>query len=441
MLKTRKYERYSIDSESGKVLPDAAGNLFIENHFQWNSDELKVLHMGVDTVKQLYGGVPDKARFDEIQAIYDQGYGGTIELMTSDGVFNTFLVGSGGKGGYRFSIQNAEIGVVILFSSIYVPKIDEDKPESPHNVSNLKIELSPHLILAKTPDDIQQFTDVLAKQFMTQIKPSGIAVHLCADIQGVEIPDDFDLQLTTRTRRIVSRTGLSEINFPLMASKYGAGQSFLFGRADSVQFALYRKDIQAKENDKMHLWGAVWSEALDRHLEPAYDREAPVWRIELRFHHTAIDELARDKDLEIKTFEGVSKLLLSFWQYGLDKCYRWDHNHLFIHPAWQYLIELNTVFTNNGLVFSRRVKKQPGEGNQKNVALAIGNMLSIYARNKFPIRYAMTSLKKSGIWRDILGYYALKTGIYDNEGDLVHMIREDIEAKLTRKRIGRGLAA
>lgn len=331
--------------------------------------------------------------------------------------------------------------MVILFSSIYAKKVDDTATEAQHNVSNLKIELSPHLIMMNTPEQLQAFSDVLAKQFLTQIKPSGIAVHLCADIQGIDIPTDFDLQLTTRTRRTISRTGLSEFNIPLMASKYGAAQSFLFGRADSVQFAIYRKDIQAKETDKMHLWGPVWSSALDRHLEPIYDREQPVWRIELRFHHTAIDELARDKGIEIKTFIDAIKHLGGFWRYGLEKCYRWDHNPLFIHPAWQYLIELKTVFVNDGFVFLRRVKKQPGECNQKNVALAMGNLLSIYARNKYPLRYAMKSLTNSGIWRDIVRYYELKTGIFDDENALMAVLRDDIDHKLEYKRIRLGMAA
>lgn len=175
--------------------------------------------------------------------------------------------------------------------------------------------------------------DNLAKSLLTQVIHSGVAVHLCCDFQGVDIPDDFDRQLTTKTRRKISRTGISELDIPLMASKYGAAQSFLFGSPGSVQFAVYRKDIQAKEQDKMHIWGTIWSEALDRHLEPAYDRELPVWRVELRFHHTVIDELARDKDLTIKSYIEAIDHLTGFWRYGLERCYRWDMNHLYIQPA------------------------------------------------------------------------------------------------------------
>ncbi|TAL42070.1 MAG: hypothetical protein EPN89_18105 [Methylovulum sp.] len=435
MKKTKFHDRYTVDFETvlkGNV-EDAQGNLFISDGFQWNSDTMKILHSGVDTIKQLYSGLIERDMLAQIQAVYDRGYGGFVELLSLDGEIVPFMVSSGRKGGYKFTLLNQELGVVILLGSTYV--------KDDLNGSHLKIELSPHLIMNNTSEYLQSLMDNFAKSLLTQVLPSGVALHLCCDFQGVDIPDDLDRQLTTRTRRTISRTGLSEIDIPLMASKYGASQSFLFGRADSVQFAVYRKDIQAKEQDKTHIWHVKWSEAGDRHFELAYNPELPVWRVELRFHHTAIDELGRDKDLTIKTFMDAVTHLTGFWRYGLDNCYRWDMNHRYIHPAWQYLIESVFIPKNTGFIFTRRLKKLPGEGNQKNIALAYGNLLSIYARNRFPVKYVMRSLRDSGMWRDLFKYWQQKTGLFDDDRDVIAIIMQDVENKLKQRRIGYGIAA
>ncbi|MDO9104754.1 MAG: hypothetical protein Q7U57_07310 [Methylovulum sp.] len=435
MKKTKFHDRYTLDFQHVKAgnCEDPSGNLFISDDYQWNSDNLKVLHSGVDTIKQLYSGLIEREMWELIQAAFDRGHGEFIELIAPTGEIIPFMVTSGRKGGYKFTLLNQELGVVILIGSNYC--------KHDLNGSHLKIELSPHLIINSTSEHLQSLMDHYAKALMTQVLPTGVAVHLCCDIQGVDIPEDFDRQLTTRTRRTISRTGISEINLPLMASKYGAAQSFLFGRADSVQFAVYRKDIQAKEQDKTHIWTALWQESLDRHLNPAYNPECPVWRIELRFHHTAIDELGRDKGLEIKSYLQAIQHLTGFWRYGLENCYRWDMNHRYIHPAWQYLIQSVFIPENTGFIFTRRLKKLPGEGNQKNIALAYGNLLSIYARNRFPASYAMRSLRDSGMWRDLYKYWQQKTGIYDDERDVIAIIMKDVENKLKQRRIGYGMAA
>ena len=42
------------------------------------------------------------------------------------------------------------------------------------------------------------------------------------------------------------------------------------------------------------------------------------------------------------------------------------------------------------------------------MALAIGNLVSIYARNRFSVTYAWKALQQSGIFEDILGYYRFR---------------------------------
>ncbi len=435
MKATQFHTRYTINLETLKngVVEDSQGNLFASEEFQWNADEMSILHSGVDTIKQLYSGLMDMDMLTDITRVFDSGFGQFIDLPDADGLLTPFMVTSGRKGGYRFILINNEIGITILVQNTKV------KPEL--NGSHIKIELSPHYIINHSASDVQNIMDHYANQIIYQTKHAGTAVHLCTDFQGIEIPHDFDRQLTSRSRRVVSRTGLSEIDIPLLASRYGEAQSFLFGRASSLQFALYRKDIQAKECDKMHLWGQIWNDATDRHLEPSYAPDKPVWRAELRFHHSVIQELGRDKGLELNSYLDVSTMLSELWRYGLQNSYRWDMNTKYIHPSWQFLIESVFIPSNQGFVFTRRIKKTPGEGNQKNIGLAYGNLLSIYARNRFTLDYCMQCLKKSGLWQDLSRYWAHKTGLYDESHLIEHFIREDVERKLKIKRIGYGIAA
>jgi hypothetical protein len=430
---SKLFDRF-FRNDNGELEANPNGNIFLKNKTQWNSDQVRVLHAGVDTVKQLYGGLIDQEVYQQIKDRFAVGYGQFIDLIGAGGERVPFMVSSGKKGGYRYTLLNQDLGFIILIGSVYA--------QENLNASHMKIELSPHLIHNHSVDELQKMMDGYAKQLMTQVQPVGVALHLCCDIQGFEVPNDLDRLLTTKTRRKTSISGISDFNLATNAAKYGANETFLFGRADQLQFCVYRKDIEAKVKDKMHFWGQIWGNACDSDLEPVYKDDEPVWRFEMRFHHTIIDELAREQDIEILSFSQAMSYIRGLWQYAMLKSYRLDLSKDMIHPAWQFMAESIHVRANeHAPIFTKRAKKKPGEGNQKNVCLAYGNLISIYARNRYPARYALRCLRESGIWRDLFRYFERKHGIFDDISMVSALIMRDVEQRLKIKTVGFGIAA
>lgn len=441
------FKRFSRN-ESGELVENPFGNLFRRNKLEWNSNQVSVLHAGVDTVKQLYQGLIDQEVFQQIKDRFAVGFGQFIDLEGFDvrnrgndqlkairnGEKIPFMVSSGKKGGYRFILKNIDLGVIILVGSVYAGETQIS--------THLKIELSPHLLFSTGVKELQAMMDGFAKQLMPNFAHSGVALHLCCDVQGFDVPNDLDRQLTTKARRKMAITGMTEFNIANNSARYGNSETFLFGRADQLQFCVYRKDIEAKNNDKMHFWGQVWGDAMNADLEPVYRPDEPVWRFEQRFHHTVIDELAREQGLEIKTFEQSMRFIRGLWQYAMLNSYRLDMAKGMIDPFWQFLAESVHVRTNeHAPIFTKRAKKKPGEGNEKNVCLAYGNLISIYARNRYPSRYALRCLRESGIWRDLFRYFERKHGIFDDSSMVSALIMKDVEERLKIKTVGFGIAA
>lgn len=81
------------------------GELFVTSEGVWNSKEVDVLHNGVDTVKQLYSGLVIMDQFQNIQNAYDS----MLDEVEIDG--SLWRLGSGRRGGYRYSLNSRERGV------------------------------------------------------------------------------------------------------------------------------------------------------------------------------------------------------------------------------------------------------------------------------------------------------------------------------------------
>ncbi|WP_353573142.1 hypothetical protein, partial [Candidatus Albibeggiatoa sp. nov. BB20] len=64
-----------------------------------------ILHQGVDTIKQLYKGVPIFKTFIGIEQKYKSEIGAIVNIQTSTGNYD-FILGSGGKSGYTYRLQN-----------------------------------------------------------------------------------------------------------------------------------------------------------------------------------------------------------------------------------------------------------------------------------------------------------------------------------------------
>jgi hypothetical protein len=223
-----------------------------------------------------------------------------------------------------------------------------------------------------------------------------------------------------------------------VAQIFGRGQSFLFGSPAGLQCAVYRKDIQAVETDKLHFWRARWETAttVTSWPETCYKPDLAVWRLEMRFHHTVIQEFAYGTGLSLNSFLQVSEHLTGLWRYALNN-FRLDQTSTYIRPEWQYLIQsVNFVHSPPHCLY-KRAKKKPGELNGRSLAIAFGGLTSVYARNGFSFEYALKCLTESGIYRDLINYYGFKElgqGFSDVEGSavVVDLFRRKLEQKKLR---------
>ncbi|MDR2093229.1 MAG: hypothetical protein LBP58_07950 [Azoarcus sp.] len=403
----KRWNRYSRVSLADNKT-DAGGRLFLSGLGQVDLSRVHVLHSGLDTVRQLYTGTLQPDVLAEVSRIYNDGFGECLELGG-----HVWLLGSGGKSGYQYRLQNSDLGLIVFLKSRYVDVLQEG--------SHVKIECSPHWLYPRGIEAMGAELDALAKVFLTGLRPSGCAVHLCCDIQGWGPGADFLDRLVTRARRFVSHRSSKVVYVDTgeIATSYNEGQSYLLGSASSVQMAVYRKDIQAKVMDKLDFWRNIWSQACGVDFtDTLYDETMPVWRVEFRFHHSVLADFGRGAASQMEygfTVEqerwshitGVSGHLQGLWSYGLTN-FRLElvgeGVGRYLDPVWQLLLEDIMHSAPVGDIFYKRVKKTPGVGSEKNLMLAVGNLLSLYARHGFSVDYSMQCLKGCGIYDDLYNY-------------------------------------
>lgn len=400
---TKRWERYSVNSLA-RGERAIAGRLFMSEAGMIDLSNVHILHSGLDTIKQLYAGSLKKPVLVDIERVYDEGFGECVELAG-----RIWLVGSGGASGYQYRLQNSDIGLILFVKSRYAER-DQD-------YSHLKIECSPHWIKDRTTADMRRELDELAVCLLDKSETNGCAVHLCVDVQGWEPPANFADALVTHARRVRTHSAGNVVYMDMgeVASKFDRGQSYLAGSASSVQLAVYRKDVQARAIDKLDFWRTIWRKACgDSFDEPAYDESKPVWRVELRFHHSVLVEFGlgeyenfkfgTDPRKACSRIDGVARRAQGLWKYGLDS-FRLEHGAAscprLLDPVWQMLHDDVRFIEPMLSVEYRRVRKTPGDGNERNIGLAFGNMLSIFARNRVTPQTAWECLRQSGIYDDI----------------------------------------
>ncbi|TFH86978.1 hypothetical protein EQG41_08990 [Billgrantia azerbaijanica] len=424
----KRWERYSIASLT-RGEEDPRGNLFISPKGQVNLHKVRLLHAGVDTVRQLYRGKPCLAQFDEIINAYQQGRGATIDLFGA-----TWAVGAGAAGsGFRYRLQNNDLGVIVFLYARHI------KAE---NVgTHVKIELSPHFIHERTPAECDAYMENIAAHLLAQLEPAGCAVHLALDVQGWEPPRDFMDRFVTRSKKVMKVDGIDTLTFDhsSIATTYGRTETLMFGTAGALQCAIYNKTKEAHHRDKLHFWEGIWKDATRDDLSPAYDPDKDVWRIEMRFHQSVLAEFARGIPCNVDTGEvledghGFARFvdtvphLTGIWRSALQS-YRLDTCRDLIDPAWQLFQDDPRFFCQAPDFLYKRARKAPGLGNEKNVCLAFGNLISIYARQGLRTHEAIRHLQRSGMWEDLAAYYRRR-------GIDKHGFRQLVEQKLIERRL------
>lgn len=391
-----------------------AGDLFIgPAGRQFNLSGVNVLWSGVDTVRQLFEGRLKPEVLADIVTAYESGFNESITLRGVD-----FRLLSGRRGGYRYILQNREYGLTVLLQSFYV--------DADNQGTHVKIETSPRWLYERTSDQIHDELAEWGMYFLNGIKPVGIALHLCVDFQGWLPPEDFAQSFVTRAKTVSVHNGPSSVEWETGSTINGRGETYTFGKANSLQICLYDKTKEIEVSDKQAFMQGIWGCAVSEKSFPGtcYDEEKPVWRLEIRFHHRVVNEISQGTlgMKPIYTFSDAVQHLTGLWSYAL-RANRYEVKKNLVHPIWTKLRDDVAFLHPAPCLEYKRVKKQPGCGNEKNVTLAFGNLLSIYARNHFSPRQAWDCLKSSGIWDDLAAYYRHR-GIDKN--DLFKLIEEGL---------------
>ena len=415
-MSRKMHQRYSLESLEKGDHQDPKGRIFISESEITDLTNIKILLTSIDTVKQLYTGIPKPEFLERLKALQETDQ----RILSTPGPLGTqWHVGFAGKAsGYQYKLQNNDRGVVILLKSFYK---EEDK-EGNH----LKIELSPRFISERGAKEIQQQLDKIAKTLLVDSKAVGVAVHIAVDFQGWEMPDDFMSRFVTRTRIMQNRDAIQDLEFNTLSDvsvTYGQKQSYLFGKSNALQTAIYRKDKEIVVSDKEDYFHRQW----DGYTFGDYDKEQPIWRIEARFHHQVIRELGNYQSLEINKFEEVVPHLADLWRYALQNN-RLDHSRVYIDPVWQLLIEeCRFDHPPSGFYFVRKKKESLGN-TAKNYALIIGNMITVCARKGYKTTHVMRELKKLAFYDDIVRSYIAR-GKSETE------LREQVEKALSLRRL------
>ena len=387
------------------------GRIFISKCGYFDLSNIHLLASTVDTVRQLYIGNINQDFYSMIKTSIEN------ENFYIDGLFGIlpyYIQRMSKVSGYRYKFQNNEIGVTVLLGSYYAKEDTE--------ASHLKIELSPHFINQRGCNEVQNFLDSIARKCLIDSKPSGVAVHLALDIQNWTIPDDFEQNFSTYSRAKTEYNGISDFELTDLASasiKYGKKliETLTYGRPCGLQSTIYRKDLQIVKVDKVDYFHDLWSK------HPFFNKDQPVTRLEMRFHHSIIRDIGRFLDVPMESYLQISEHLSDIWRYALSKN-RLDYDKKYINPVWQLFMEdALFLYPPNGL-YIKRVKKNDISAVTKNLGLIIGNLVSLGARWGFTARQIKRQLQKLFIWPMIQEYY------HQTGKDLETVIQESLKRRV-----------
>jgi hypothetical protein len=398
----------------------AEGEIFVNHQGQsWNSDDMTILHHGVDTIKQLYMGLINHEVYQQISEFYDSGSNSLFSFEGYD-----WKVTSGRRGGYRYILKSDVLGILVLLGSHYcLPTL---------HGHHLKIELSPHFILKRDSKAIQEDMDEFAFKFITQVGYSGLSVHLCSDVQGWDCPDDLDRLLTTKAKRIYKASGSTSVEFEhhSIATVWGRGETFTFGSVTSLQFSVYDKGKQAKDTGSLDFWTHVWNrETLDMsgdyneetgdYTINRYKPDKVVRRLEARFHQSVVAQFAKGCSKDFRSFEDLSDHLTGLWQYAMNN-FRLDDNVNYVNPFWQFMRDdLTFLHDLQSIDYIRCYEKLENTSDipsERQVKIWFGITCSMFRRMKISVQEAFNDLKRSGLYKWLLWYYpAFDTGDDDDD--------------------------
>ena len=408
------------------ALDDKQGRLFIDpgNHSMTDLSAVRLLRCGVDTVRQLYRGMIRP----EIMALFE-----TPGVMVDFAGERWHSGRVGRDSGYQYKLQNADLGIILLVKN-FNAKLDNIGP-------HLKIEVSPHAIDAFSPERLQARLDYYADAVLTHLEINQCAVHLALDLQGWTPPTDLVARMHCKARTHRDISGINEINWATKSSVYGRGETSMFGSAGGVQLAIYNKTEQARATDKLDYWESVWKrrDSFDAGDPDNYNPDQDVWRGELRFHHSILQQFASGSvdvktgvAIDTRSFAAFSGHLDGLWRYGLGQ-FKLLSRPGYFAPIWTLIrddarVDLPVDSLLDDTEYKRYYKTSRGFSG-KNVELFLGNFVSLLARERVGAKKAFDTLQQWDCWPVIRDHYAAKEM---SERDLFKHIKALLEERNVR---------
>ena len=405
---------------------DKQGRLFVDpgNVTFTDLSGVRLLRCGVDTVRQLYKGLVRP----EVMALFENP-GSMVDFAGQR--WHSGRVGR--DSGYQYKLQNADLGIILLVKN-FNAKLDCIGP-------HLKIEVSPHAIDSLSPERLQDRLDFYAAQVMTHLEINQCAVHLALDLQGWTPPDDLVARMHCKARTHRDISGINEINWASKSSVYGRGETSMFGSASGIQLCIYNKTEQAKATDKLDYWESVWKrrDSFDAADPDNYNPEQTVWRVELRYHHSIIQQFASGsldvktgQMIETRSFAAFAGHLDGLWRYGLGQ-FKLLSRPGYFAPIWTLIrddvrVDLPVDSLLDDTEYKRYYKTSRGFSG-KNVELFLGNFVSLLARERVGAKKAFFTLKQWDCWPVIRDHYAAKEM---SERDLFRHIKNLLEERQVR---------
>ena len=415
----KRYEDVGMTNmESSVELPESqSGRLFEGPDKLIDLRHVKIVGTSVDTARPMFSGLLKEKQLSQIQRCIENR-----NEFLEEGIFSPWHVSKVGRNsGFTYKLQNNVHGVIVLIKSQYkaVDKV----------ATHLKVELSPHFIQSRTPRDITAAMNHIAFWLMEEPEPAGVHVHMAIDVQGWEPTAGFEHLFVTRarTKRVFDGVGSFEFeDLSSIAAIYGNRETFMYGKASALQACIYRKDVEIIKRDKIEFYHELWNMQSDG----AFDPKKPVWRVELRFHHSVIREIGIHLEQDFLDFETVVPYLTDIWRYGMNRN-RLMYNRQYLDPFWQILDEDCEFYVPARKIELKRVNKKGGEGIVRNVAIFLGNMITLYARRGDDGHQLWDDLYDMEIYDDLIAAYEARGK------DSRHMYDDILRGVKLRRLIGK----
>ena len=425
-------DRYGLSEIEHKVEPHEKGLIFAHPKkgrvADYYDEKFQIVGTYVDTLRQLFKGAMDLDFLTDLNDSIDVGEK-TFNFLSHDWILGK----SGRASGYQYRLQNNQLGVIIFC------KMFHSKAETIG--SHLKIECSLWFLDQRSAKQVDQFLAKIAKRILRCGEPHYPAIHLAVDVQGWKPDDDLSNKMLCKSRRVCNFNGIDKAEYHLaeVSCVYDRGQSFTFGSTGAVQLGIYNKTLEAKYRDKFDYMEHKWKEGTKLNDGThGYNPKNDVFRFELRFHHTVIQQFALgtfSKDtgeigVNMRTYSDIIKHLQALWHYGL-KSFKLRYNSNYLDPIWTILQE-DVVFKypessyKENLHYKRYYKKATSFSG-KNYQLYLGNFLSASARKNVKFKNVLKALQNNYLWEDIAKYYEDKE---ITENQLVERLRESYHERI-----------